>query len=95
MAFAEDFAPFFTDFGTEALFDGASEPVRVIFDGAAERSMLGELGMATTSPAIHLPTTEVPSAVEGKGVTVGSSHYEVAEHQPDGTGMSILFLTRA
>lgn len=94
MPFEEDLAPFFADFDTDAVFDGAAAPVKVIFDRAAERSLLGELGMATTSPAITLPSSAVPPAVEGQGVTVMAAHYTVAEHQPDGTGISTLFLTK-
>lgn len=94
MPFSEDLSVFFTDFDTPVLFDGTSVPVLAIFDGAAERSVLGEMGMGTTSPAITLPTSNVPPAVQGKGLTVNGLHYEVAEHQPDGTGVSVLFLTK-
>jgi hypothetical protein len=94
MPFAENLSTFFADFGTQALFDGASAPVLAIFDGAADTSVLGGMGMATTSPALTLPTSDVPDPVEGLGVAVEGGQYRVAEHRPDGTGMSTLFLTR-
>lgn len=94
MPLAEDLSTFFADFGTAALFDGVSEPVTVIFDGAAERSVLGELGMGTTSPAITLATQDVPPNVVGRALTVDGVRYEVAENQPDGTGVSTLFLKK-
>lgn len=73
----------------------AGVEVAAIFDNAYAQGGVGVLGMAGTQPALTLPTASVPATPEGAAVTVGTTSYLVASHEPDGTGMSVLLLEAA
>ncbi len=93
MPFAENMAPFFADFGLDCVLAGST--VRAIFDAPGQVQPLGIAGMATVMPQITLPTASVPAAPVGVPVDVpGQGRFQVAEHQPDGTGVSVLLLER-
>ncbi len=89
----EDLSPFFADFAVTATVDGAS--VSAIFDNGYQASAVGALGMASSMPTLTLPTASVPASPVGKAVVVAGISYTVAEHQPDGSGVSTLVLERA
>lgn len=86
-----DLTPFFADdvFAIAAVLAGTA--VRGIFDGAYVSAGAG-LGMACSVPAFTLPTASVPAEVVGSTLAIDAVSYFVAEHQPDGTGVSILLL---
>lgn len=67
-------------------------PVRCIFDRDYEHAGVGALGMASTQPAITLASADVPANPVGQLVQVAGGRFAVAEHLPDGTGMSVLVL---
>lgn len=92
MAFVEDLAPYFADFGEVGTLAG--EAVSVIFDALPDQ-VLGGVGMAAPQPQVQIATASVPSSVEGAALVVAAGSYTVREHIPDGTGMSLLMLTRA
>jgi hypothetical protein len=71
------------------------EPVLVIFDEEHAVASAGPLGLATTSPAVSILSASVPANPVGKALVVRSVNYTVAEHHPDGTGMSVLLLEKA
>lgn len=91
MAFTEDLAPFFADFGDAATLAGVA--VRVIFDGPGGVSN----GMTIEAPQVQIATASVPAAYKGATLIIstgrGAGTYKVREHQPDGTGLSLLGLT--
>lgn len=91
--FPESLAPFFSldEFAVEGLLDGTA--VRGIFDQAYVAAGAG-MGMSSTVPAFTLPTASVPASPVGKLLAIGSVTYAVAEHEPDGTGVSLLALER-
>ena len=95
MAFAEDLTAFLStnDFAVMATVNGAQ--VAVIYTADYTPASVGSFGMASSSPAIELRTQDVPPSPAGKPVTVNGAAYTIAEHQPDGTGMSVLILTGA
>lgn len=78
---------------TVATLDGVA--VSGIFDAAYVLAAAGTIGMADTRPAFTLPTASVPASPVGKPLVIGASNYLVAEHQPDGTGVSTLLLEAA
>lgn len=92
MAFAEDLAPFFADFGVDGTLAG--QPVRVIFDTPAREAF----GVVSGEPACQLPTASVPTPVEHARLVVPLGewygNYTVRQHLPDGTGVSTLVLAR-
>ena len=95
MAFTEELTAYFntSDFAETVTLDGVE--VAVIFDEAWQIGAVGDAGMMGTAPAAQLPTASVPAAPVGKTFVRGAVSYTVAEHRPDGTGVSTLILERA
>lgn len=92
MAFAEDLATFFADFGDDGTLAG--QPVRVIFD-APGAQMLGGSGMAALQPQVRIATASVPVQYLGAELEIPQGSYTVRAHEPDGTGLSVLLLQEA
>jgi len=69
--------------------------VQAVWEDDYTRASAGSLGMDTSSPALLLATSLVPTAYEGVPVTRLGVSYTAAHHQPDGQGLSVLFLERA
>ncbi len=94
MAFTEDLSVFFNEdeFAVSATLDGAS--VTGIFDNGYTLGTVGPTGMASSQPMFRLATASVPASPVGKSLVTGGTTYSVAEHQPDGTGVSTLMLER-
>jgi hypothetical protein len=97
MAFTEDLTIFTADFGDDGTLGGA--PVRGIYDGPGATASLGGMAAVATDPQYQLPTAQVPASSYGATLVIltglGAGNYKVREHQPDGTGMSLLLLTKA
>ena len=91
MAFVEDLAPFFADFGEAATLAGVA--VRVIFDGPGGIVA----GLSVESPVVQIASASVPAAYKGAALVItsgrGAGSYKVRERSPDGTGLSLLALT--
>ena len=68
--------------------------VACIFDNGYAAGNVGAMGIASTQPTLTLPTASVPAYPVGVTAVVASVSYTVAEHQPDGTGVSMLYLER-
>lgn len=90
--FTEDLAPFFADFAVDATVAG--QAVRGIFDNGFALGSVG-VGMAGTQPSLQVRTADVAADPVGQAVTVNTVAYNVAAHEPDGTGVSLLLLERA
>jgi hypothetical protein len=93
MPLVENLELFLADFGQPATLDGAA--VSVIYDNSYAFASVGPFGMAGTRPQVRLRTTSVPATPVGKALVVNGANYTVADHQPDGTGMSVLILEAA
>ena len=95
MPFTEDLTSFFnaSEFATTATLNGVT--VTGIFDNGYMQALVGQTGVATTTPSYQLATASVPANPVGKAMVINSLNYTVAEHQPDGTGVSMLYLERA
>lgn len=89
MPFTEDLSVFLADFGQSVTLNGAT--VTVIFDRNYAVADIGA-GVSSTAPALTLKTSDVPASPVGKAAVVSGTNYTVAEHQADGTGMSVLLL---
>lgn len=94
MAMTEDLSAFFStaEFATAATLNGVA--VTGIFDNGYSAGNVGGMGMASTQPTLTLPTASVPANPVGLAAVVASVTYTIAEHQPDGTGVSMLYLER-
>lgn len=88
--FTEDLSAFFREFGSDAVLDG--HPVRGIFDNAAALGSVGLVGMAGTQPVFTLPTSSIVGEPVGQTLVRASVTYVIEAHEPDGTGISRLFL---
>jgi hypothetical protein len=89
MAFTEDPAPFYADFGIAATVGGVS------CTGLFDNGHAAAFDVAGTAPSLLLPDSSAASAAHGTAVTVGGHSYTVAAIEPDGTGMTLLRLEAA
>ena len=99
--FVEDLTPFFSaeSVGVSIATVGGVAGVGVQYSGPYAPGNVGALGMASSQPSITLPDTAVPAGPVGTAVVITAGHglgsYLVAEHQPDGSGISMLVLELA
>jgi len=101
--FQEDLSPFLADFGQPVTLLGRQ--VTAIFDNGYSLGTVGITGMASTQPTLTLPTSDVPPQIIdwlryyeepfdpiNLQVSISGRTYKIVEHEPDGTGMSLLRL---
>lgn len=78
---------------------GAGEAQLGIFDNDYVLADIGNTGMAATAPAVVVETAGLPPVVIGQLLQVSylgaTTFWRIAEHHPDGTGLSTLLLERA
>lgn len=75
------------------IINGAESPC--VFDEAFSRGSVGDLGMggmASTQPAITIPSDLVPEDYDGFGLLVNERAYTIASVEPDGVGVSRVLL---
>jgi hypothetical protein len=89
MAFAETLSVFLADFGDAGTLAG--QPVRGIFDAPSSPS----LGIQAAEPQFQLPSASVPASVFDTTLVIPQGSFKVREAVPDGTGMTLLLLTKA
>ena len=75
-----------------ASFDIGGQQHPCIFDNGHALGSVGPIGIATNQPRLTCATAALPADPVGAAVVVGAASYTVAEHQPDGTGISLLLL---
>lgn len=75
------------------LLNGVS--VSGIFDQAYDQAGIGLSGMSSSRPVFSVLSSLVSSNVVGMPFVLNLTSYKVVESQPDGTGMTVLFLERA
>lgn len=88
-----DLSPFFVpgEFCAETGDKLDGQNVTGIFE-AAWVSNGGGAGMSDSRPVYFLPTAMVPTSSHGKVLEVAAGRHIVVDHQPDGTGLSMLLL---
>ena len=69
--------------------------VDAIFANGYAAGQVGALGMASSQPALALPTVQVPANPVGLRVTVDGQAYLIADARNDGTGETHLLLELA
>ena len=80
------------EFATSVTLNGVSTPA--IFDAAFAVADSGPFGTAGNSPTLTLATADVPANPVGLLVSCAGVGYSIVEHQPDGTGVSLLQLRK-
>jgi hypothetical protein len=95
VAFDEDLSVFLStaDFAVVATYNSAT-PVTGIFDNAHQLAPLGMAMQGAAAPQFLCRASDVDADPVGKSLVVGGVDYSIAEHQPDGTGMTVLILKR-
>lgn len=88
---------YFTDFAVDAAFShagGQASIIKVIFDNDFKAVNLATGEVESTGPQAVCKTSDVSNAVHGDTLTVGCISYYIIGIQPDGTGITILFLSK-
>jgi len=93
--FAEDLSPFMnvSEFGTACTLNGVAAVA--LFDAGYALGNVGPFGASGSGPTLTLATASLPANPVGVAVVCNGVSYTVVEHQPDGTGMSLLQLRNA
>jgi len=97
--FAEDLSLFFNadDMGETLSFDGV-DCVGIVGAGMNDLTFEGP-GPAGSTPTVLLPANKVPAHPAGKTLVITSGPaagtYKVRSHEPDGTGLVTLYLTKS
>jgi len=92
----EDLTVFFdttNGFAQQATLGGVA--VQVIFDNDYAAAAVGMVGMATSGPICYAPSANVGADPVGQPLVINGVTYTVAEHRPDGHGVSALVLEHA
>jgi hypothetical protein len=92
--FTEDLSVFFSEseFASAVTLNGVS--ALAIFDAGYSAGNVGAMGMASTQPTLTLATASVPANPVGLSAVAAAVTYTIAAHEPDGTGVSVLYLER-
>ncbi len=80
------------DFGTAATIGGST--VYGIFDDAYTGVNQATGEVATSAPQFLCRTADVASVVQGTTITINSIVYKCVNIEPDGTGMTMIQLSR-
>ena len=96
MSLAEDLLTdldtFFSDFGVDAVWNNTT--FKVIFHNAYEAVTLFGLDIESKNPYVEIKDSNVPGIAQGDAFTVNGTPYKVIGIQPDGTGITILTLSK-
>lgn len=68
--------------------------VSAIFDDGYAQGGVGVVGMGSSEPCLTMATADVPASPVGKSVVARGASYQVAAHEPDGTGVSKVLLEK-
>lgn len=88
----DDLAAFFEDFGIDAVWNGTT--FKVIFHNAYEAVTLFGSDIESKNPYIEAKDSDVAGIVKGNMLTVNGTAYKVMTPQPDGTGITVIELSK-
>ncbi len=84
---------FFADFGINAVYGAAT--IKVLFHNAYEAATLFGQEIASANPFIEVKTADLEEIQVGELLTIDGVEYKVKDPpRPDGTGISIINLTK-
>jgi hypothetical protein len=86
--FTEDLDPFFNDFAIQVRING--EDITAIFSD----NFVDAEGIASTNPHLIVKSSDIPDIENEDEVEAKNTMYQVASIQPDGTGISTIFLEK-
>jgi len=88
----EDLSVYLQDDGVNGTLAG--QPVRVLLSNPHRTASMGGPGASTSEPTAWLPTANVPVGWLGAALVLPAGTFKVRDHQPDGTGGSLLVLEK-
>ena len=94
MAVREDMDGFFKDFGTDAELKpqgGSASTFKAIFDA---RFVVVVNGVESSSPVATCRTSDVKDAAHGDEMYINETTYNIIGIEPDGTGITVLILSK-
>lgn len=92
-----DLAVFLADFGVSATYTpagGAGAAISVLFDNEYAPMNLGGVEVESLGPAAQCKTSDVSGAAHGDTLTIDGTRYSIIGVHPDGTGLTVLLLSR-
>lgn len=92
-----DLTAFFADFGVAATYtpaSGAGTEITVLFDNEYVPMNLGGVEVESLGPAATCKTSDVSGAAHGDTLTISGVVYNITGIHPDGTGITVLLLSR-
>jgi len=92
VSLASDITELLADFGESVTIGGAAKTV--IFSNEFESQSVFGLEVESAAPVLTCKTTDVSAVVHGTAVVARSTNYTVRQIQSDGTGITLLMLTK-
>lgn len=85
------------EFAVQVILHPNSTPqtINAIWDNGHFEIANGVSVISTTQPSLMVRSMDVANAEQGDEVSVDGTIYEIADIQPDGTGMSMLMVHKA
>ena len=87
----------FDGMSVEAVFtpeQGAERVIRVIFDRQSSDMTIGGMGIESAKPQATCRDVDIAGVTHGCKLTIGGQDWSITDIQPDGTGITVLILTR-
>ena len=98
MDFDSDLDIFLSDFAVDATYTpagGTAKTIKSIFDSEyITMSPAGDIGVESVSPAAYCKTSALTGAKHGDTLVISGTTYYIVGIHPDGTGITILILSR-
>ncbi len=92
MDFSGDVADFLADFGVPVSWNNTT--ITAIFKDEFHEVLLEGIGVESADPQLICSSADVAAAAQGQTATVGGVAYYIRGVHPDGTGITILILSR-
>lgn len=92
-----DLDVFLADFGVTARYVSAGNSgtdITVLFDNAYTPANIGRVEVETLGPAATCKTSDVAGALHGDTLIISDISYNIIGIHPDGSGMTILLLSK-
>lgn len=90
--YEEDLDPFFEDFGEDATWNTTT--FKVVFHNEYEAAVLFTGEIETRNPYVEVKDSDISGIVHGNVLTIDGTAYKVTGIQPDGTGITVLLLSK-
>lgn len=80
------------EFAVDVLYNAAT--IQGIFDDEFTSGADDGVGVETTVAQVLVKTSDVASAAQGETMTINTVDYNIIGIQPDGTGLTLILLSR-